>query len=261
MNRKTLLQLARRAGFLPVLERLRYLRERRLSSNDNKSFLQEQPDFVAPPLWWMHDMYSHTNYRRYVSTGREHAKDVLEILSRHKEVEALSLADFGCGLARVLRHFPPTLDRWGFDVNATAIRWCQSTLPGIQFRSHALLPPLPAEDERFDAIYALSVFTHLSEKVAATWMTEFRRCLKPGGILLLTVHGEEQTHSLLPKEKADFSNGSPVYKAKVQEGSRLFATYHPKEYLVKRLFSGFEILTPSEERFFQQAWTLQKPFN
>src|ERR1043165_8053538 len=51
------------------------------------------------------------------------------------------------------------------------------------------MSPLPYKDQMFDLIYSLSVFTHLSENHASQWLSEMNRVLKPGGILIITIHG------------------------------------------------------------------------
>jgi len=252
------LKLARLTGVLPVLERFRFRRESGLSSADNAAFLAENPGFTAPPLWWMHDMYSHTSYRRYVETGRDHAADVMAVAERHLGTGSLTIADYGCGLARVLRQMPDKHDRWGFDVNSEAIQWCQDNLTDMQFADHGLYPPLPVADDTFDFIYALSVLTHLSASAAQAWMAEIHRCLRPGGVFLCTVHGTHQTGSLLPEERTRFEAGEPVFRSHVQEGSRLYVAYHPEAWLRNTLFSEFEILGEPEQMFFQEAWVLRK---
>ncbi len=39
-------------------------------------------------------------------------------------------------------------------------------------------------------VYSVSVFTHLDERGQFDWLAEVRRVLRPGGVALLTVHGE-----------------------------------------------------------------------
>jgi SAM-dependent methyltransferase len=46
-------------------------------------------------------------------------------------------------------------------------------------------PPLPRPDRFFDLVYALSVFTHVSDHWAE-WLLELHRVLAPGGLLLAT---------------------------------------------------------------------------
>ena len=48
---------------------------------------------------------------------------------------------------------------------------------------------LPFEDESFDLVYSVSVFSHLDEALGDQWLRELRRVLRAGGVALLTVHG------------------------------------------------------------------------
>jgi SAM-dependent methyltransferase len=50
-------------------------------------------------------------------------------------------------------------------------------------------PPLPYKDASFDAIYAISIWSHFSEAAALRWLDEMHRILRPGGHLVLTTHG------------------------------------------------------------------------
>ena len=47
---------------------------------------------------------------------------------------------------------------------------------------------MPHPDEYFDLVYAISVFTHVTDEWA-DWVLELRRILKPGGLLLATFIG------------------------------------------------------------------------
>jgi SAM-dependent methyltransferase len=102
------------------------------------------------------------------------------------------ILDFGCGCGRMLRFMNNLSGVWsvhGCDVNLHHVRWCQSNLNSIQTAQCSPQPPLPYDDEVFNLVYALSVFSHLSEFNAALWLEELRRVLRPGGVAILTTHG------------------------------------------------------------------------
>lgn len=48
----------------------------------------------------------------------------------------------------------------------------------------------PFPDSAFDVVYGISVFTHLSRESERFWLAELHRLLKPGGLAVMTVHGE-----------------------------------------------------------------------
>ncbi len=106
---------------------------------------------------------------------------------------AEAILDFGCGCGRVLGGFvdlPHAGEVWGCDIDPEAIAWDQAHLRSIgQFIMNAPMPPTPFATGQFDAIYSVSVFTHLPEEMQFAWLTELRRILRTGGILVASVHG------------------------------------------------------------------------
>ena len=126
--KQQLVALARRAGVLPALERARFLRALVASAADNRAFRAENPGFSPPPLWWMHDMYAHASYRTYWRTGKETAAALRALIDPLLPEGNPRIADWGCGLGRVLRHLPARYRVTGFDVNAEAVAWCAANL-------------------------------------------------------------------------------------------------------------------------------------
>ena len=78
----------------------------------------------------------------------------------------------------------------GTDIDADALDWAAHHFPYVQFHRNAELPPLPYPDGHFDLVFSCSVFTHIDERHQDLWLAELRRITKPGGYLLLSVHGE-----------------------------------------------------------------------
>jgi hypothetical protein len=94
------------------------------------------------------------------------------------------------------------------------------------------------------------------------WIAELKRVLKPGGILLATLHGNLVRHKLTPGERELFDRGELVVRGNVAEGSRLYAAFHPNAYARQQLFAGMPILAtrePFATRMSQTLWVVRKP--
>ena len=157
--------------------------------------------------------------------------------------EIESVLDFGCGCGRVTRwwgDFPGKVA--GSDVSRPAIEWCRVNLPFARFEPNALAPPLVFEDESFDLVYALSVFTHLTAELQLAWRDELRRVLRPGGLLLVTTHGRSYIPRLGNDERARFGRGELVVRWGDVAGTNLCSAYHPEAYLRNTFAQGFASL-------------------
>ena len=109
-------------------------------------------------------------------------------------VDATSILDFGCGRGRLAKHMiqiVPEASLHGVDVLQDSVAHCRRTIKRGKFLVSGTKPPLEFQDKSFDLIYSYSVFTHLSEPNHKDWLRELARILKPGGVMLHTIHSEE----------------------------------------------------------------------
>jgi len=131
----------------------------------------------------------------FFESGRQSVRDLtsaLAVIGRTLESYDTVL-EFGCGCGRIItwmEEVAKVADLHGVDIDERAIRWASDNLPYATFKVNSPLPPLDYPDATFDLVYNHSVFTHLDEDYQDQWLAELRRVTKPGGTILLTVHGD-----------------------------------------------------------------------
>jgi SAM-dependent methyltransferase len=129
----------------------------------------------------------------YEALGAEAREALVGLLPNDWTFTGKRVLDFGCGAGRTLRHFLPEAEKgaelWGVDIDAPSVAWLDENLcPPLQVRRGAPDPPLDFESGSFELIWALSVFTHLTDS-SLPWLLELHRLLKPGGLLIATFMG------------------------------------------------------------------------
>lgn len=159
-----------------------------------------------------------------------------------------SILDFGCGCGRILRWYAALrhqCEMWGCDYNPALVAWCQKNLSEIaRFKVNQANPPLDFEDNKFEFVYAYSVFTHLAVEQQQPWLKELVRLLRPGGLLLITVHGRRVAwrsgFSSEQLQQLD-EEGVMVFGAD-KSGSNLCAAYHSEKYMSNLKPLGLELV-------------------
>lgn len=183
----------------------------------------------------------------------------LDAIARHhagKPLRAIDcVVDWGVGCGRVIRQFwedapaqSPMPRLIGLDIDPVNVDWCRAHL--AKFASFDLLAldgfALPSGS--VDLLYGISVMTHLSEHHQHLWLAEIRRILRPGGIAVLTVHGEGDNYREvggipLPfVEKFGFFDGIADTAIGKERSDYYRATYHARGYIRDNWTRYFTIL-------------------
>jgi SAM-dependent methyltransferase len=128
----------------------------------------------------------------YWRLGPETKTAILGLLPDGWSFAGKRVLDFGCGPGRTLRHFLPEAEIaevWGADIDAESIERLRSEhSPPLHLLRCGYEPPLGLEYGSFDLIWAISVFTHLTDN-SIPWLLELHRLLKPDGLLIATYMG------------------------------------------------------------------------
>jgi hypothetical protein len=106
-----------------------------------------------------------------------------------------SIMDFGAGWGRHLRFFlinTQCNNLWAIDCLSDSIKLLKETnFPGNIVNNSALPPINEVTREKFDLIYAHSVFSHLAESSFIKWTVYLLTLLKGNGTLIYTTRGTE----------------------------------------------------------------------
>lgn len=243
MLKQPAMRLLRRMRLLEMADHLRYARSKRDGRRSREAFLAEHPGAPLPPDDVAYDAYGSLDWRGYWSSGSEIAAYLATLIERHADKGRL--LEWGCGPGRIVRHLPRLLgDAWelhGSDYNPKTVAWCAGHLPRIAFTHNDLAPPFVYPDGYFSCVYAISVFTHLSETLHRAWIEELRRVLRPGGLLICTLHGDATRDWLLPNERERYDAGRLVVRSGVREGTRTYLAYHPPAYVHRELLRSFGV--------------------
>lgn len=126
----------------------------------------------------------------FITIGGRSAASIRAILAPIVGTSARVL-DFGCGCGRTALPMARSTS-WelhGCDVDAPAVGWLGRALDPSRFKGNGASPPLPFVDASFEAVYAVSVFTHFSREEQRAWCRELARVLAPGGFAVVTTMG------------------------------------------------------------------------
>lgn len=183
----------------------------------------------------------------FLESGRAHTAYLRSVLAdAGRPIETMHrVLDFGCGCGRMLRWWSdlPANTVHGCDYNTELVRWCDAHLSFAGVRANGLSPPLPYEDESYDLLYALSIFTHLTEHLAESWLAELHRVVAPGGLVWFTAHGASLTDRLSPAEQAEFAAGNVVVHFSEAAGLNLCSMFWPEAAVCRMLRDRFDVIS------------------
>jgi cyclopropane fatty-acyl-phospholipid synthase-like methyltransferase len=197
--------------------------------------------------------------REFFRVGKQTADNIERVLldSGNGVKDFRNVLDFGCGCGRTLmwlcQRYPQV--KWhGSDVDAESIRWCRANIPDASFTANGEMPPLPYEGATLDFLYAISVYTHLDDEHQRPWTSEFHRVLRPGGLLLLTIHSEQVWKALDISEKIRRRGIVVRRSAKLKDilPDWYQTTFQMPDHIVKSLSAGFTILRYADRGFGDQ---------
>jgi ubiquinone/menaquinone biosynthesis C-methylase UbiE len=266
--KKNIGKVIRKLNIAGIADRFRFYSQYMVNYFSNKKFLSRNPSINFPPPYFLYETYE-LNYNSYYNDGLQTASETVSILRPFVNFDqpGKALLDWGCGPGRIVRHLPALLKGqhaiYGSDYNASYVDWCSKNLLNITFVKNELKPPIQFANNSFDAVYGLSIITHLSAPNHFAWIAELWRILKPGGILLLTSQGNQFKEKLLNEELEVFNKAELVIRGPKQEGQRIFAAFQPETFM-RDLLKDFKLIrfieggTTESIHGKQDTWLVQK---
>jgi ubiquinone/menaquinone biosynthesis C-methylase UbiE len=200
-------------------------------------------DHLSPPEYLRKRVHGASDVESFENVGRVVAKTVLDHLLRAEKSEPeFRVLDLGVGCGRVFKpsvelyrkspHGRQTGQWYGADIDSQAIEWCRMYLGSYgEFIVNDIAPPLPFNDDFFDFIYCISIFTHLPENLQFAWLKEISRVMKVDGTALLSTLPLEAMSKREADKQAAGGFRHPVGKGTQGLPNTYQDSYHSREYI------------------------------
>jgi SAM-dependent methyltransferase len=130
----------------------------------------------------------------YFAVGRS-ALDCIGSALRASQVPAANvrrILDLPCGHGRVLRHLRsafPEAELTACDLLRAGVDFCAATFGAAPVYATEDPAAIAVSRDAFDLIWVGSLLTHLDAPRWSQFLDLFRRCLRPGGVLVFSAHG------------------------------------------------------------------------
>jgi SAM-dependent methyltransferase len=168
-------------------------------------------------------------------------------------VDLGTVLDWGVGCGRVLRQIRESGEgragtTIGLDIDEVNVRWCAQNLAAHGDFGVLSLDGFELEERSVDFLYGISVMTHLTEHHQLMWLEQIGRILKPGGLAVLTVHGEglyyRQPQALFAPfvERFGFFDGIADNAIGEDRSTYYRSTYQSRSYIRQAWSRYFEII-------------------
>lgn len=228
---------------LSILDKINYAYSSFRYSLSNKKFKKLNPDFAFPPNYYLYET-SKLDYKQYKDDGELAAREFLEWTTKYIH-EQLKVLDWGCGVAKIVRHIPNLINNamvFGTDINQKMIDWDSQNITSVTFSRIEYFPPTHFDNNQFNLIFGISVFTHIEMKFQIEWLAEICRIIAPNGVFLFTTHGIKYEVNLSEKEKKELNTKGALTINYKQKGHRMMSSYNKYQNFKILVEKYFEVL-------------------
>ena len=155
--------------------------------------VSEPPARLAgPPAGRLADGFTGHSGFELITQSRGFYRRLKDLYARHgaKPLSESRVLDFGCGWGRLTRYVARDVEPenlFGCDPNLWILDLCKQTRVPARIAGIEEVPSALPFREKFDLIFAFSVFTHLSEETHQSCLRVIHAGLEPSGVVVLTV--------------------------------------------------------------------------
>lgn len=265
--RRALLRFLRAARLIGLADKAVACRAAHRLRRENEAYRRTHPNRVFPDPMKVFEVAGHASLASFDQSGAAHARLIAEMLRNAGMPPAPRVLEWGCGPARILGHMAAALDSagaqlHGCDPDAGSIGFARNAYPKVAFQRIDPAPPTAYASGSFDAIYGVSIFTHLDEIGARAWAGELARLCAPFGCVLVTTHGASAAARLEGEQRAAFDSGAYVVLSGARIGSRTYASYFSERAgrsLFERFFGEIAFSPAMPGGLGQDIWLLRGP--
>lgn len=132
--------------------------------------------------------------REYLSDGWRTMSELMLLLETVERplLKTASVLEFAAGFGRFTRHLTKVLPGRVActDVMPGSIAFLREQF-GVEGVESSHDPEKVILPTKYDLVFVLSMFTHLPTRMWARWLLALQRTVKPGGLLVFSVHNED----------------------------------------------------------------------
>jgi 2-polyprenyl-3-methyl-5-hydroxy-6-metoxy-1,4-benzoquinol methylase len=132
--------------------------------------------------------------REYLSDGWRTLAELMLLLEAVDRplLKTGNVLEFAAGFGRFTRHLVKVLPGrvTCSDVMPGSVEFLREQF-GVKGVESSHDPEKLVLPEKYDLVFVLSMFTHLPTRMWAPWLRALRQSVKPGGLLVLSVHNED----------------------------------------------------------------------
>jgi SAM-dependent methyltransferase len=204
--------------------------------------------------------------RDYIADGWRTLCELQRVLDRASKslYHCRSFLEFACGHGRFTRHLAPAL--------APGVLTISDVVPGcVEFlRRHWPVDGFDSTADprglripaRFEVVFALSLFSHLPESTWQEWLRTLYGAVAPGGVLVLTTHGEQAARKSgvdLGERGFAFFAASESQALGTQDYGTTFTAAHYVGEAIAAVATPAEVShLPAAFWCYQDAWILRR---